>query len=214
MRNFLSGYGLMKKVLISILFMVGSISAPQSIAAGDAVNGARLSQTCMGCHGAPGLRNASPVYKVPMLGGQHADYLVVALKAYKNKERSHPTMQAQSANLSDQDMADIAAYFASQSGNHRPYAGKVAEEGKNASAVCASCHGPEGKADNPAYPKLAGQYHDYIERALLDYKSGKRQNAIMSGFVATLNEEQIKEIAAWFSSQSEGLSAPEITVAK
>ena len=204
----------MKQVSISLLILVGIMTTPYSNAAGDAENGARLSQTCMGCHGAPGLRNASPVYKVPMLGGQHADYLAVALKAYKDKQRSHPTMQAQSANLSDQDMADIAAYFAAQSGNHRPSKAKVPEQAKEKTAACASCHGPNGNADNPAFPKLAGQYKDYIERALLDYKSGKRQNAVMSGFVTTLSKEDIEQIAAWFSSQDNGLSAPEISIAK
>lgn len=204
----------MKHVLISFLILIGSITTSQSFAAGDAERGASLSQTCMGCHGAPGLRNASPVYKVPMLGGQHADYLAAALKAYKDKQRSHPTMQAQSANLSDQDMADIGAYFASQSGNHRPSNAKVPAQAKDKTAACASCHGPDGNTDNTAFPKLAGQYDDYIERALLDYKSGKRQNAIMSGFAANLSKEDIAEIAAWYSSQKEGLSAPEISIAK
>ena len=88
-------------------------AAPAAMAEGDVDNGRLQSQTCMGCHGAPGMRNAYPGYRVPKLGGQHAEYLVAALQAYKNKQRSHPTMQAQAADLSDQDMADIAAYFSS-----------------------------------------------------------------------------------------------------
>jgi cytochrome c553 len=83
------------------------------MAAGDVENGRLQAQTCMGCHGAPGMRNAYPGYRVPKLGGQHPDYLVAALKAYKNQLRSHPTMQAQAADLSEEVMADIAAYFAS-----------------------------------------------------------------------------------------------------
>lgn len=90
-----------------------TVAAPPVVAESDIDNGRLQAQTCMGCHGAPGMRNAYPGYRVPKLGGQHADYLVAALQAYKNKLRSHPTMQAQAADLSDEDMADIAAYFAS-----------------------------------------------------------------------------------------------------
>ena len=90
-----------------------TVAAPSAQSEGDIENGRLQAQTCMGCHGAPGMRNAYPGYRVPKLGGQHAEYLVAALQAYKDKLRSHPTMQAQAADLSDQDMADIAAYFAS-----------------------------------------------------------------------------------------------------
>ena len=90
-----------------------TVAAPSALAEGNVDNGRLQAQTCMGCHGAPGMRNAYPGYRVPKLGGQHAEYIVAALQAYKNQLRSHPTMQAQAADLSDQDMADIAAYFAS-----------------------------------------------------------------------------------------------------
>jgi cytochrome c553 len=69
----------------------------------------------MGCHGVPSYNNVYPTYKVPKLGGQHAQYLVAALEAYKNGQRSHQTMQAQAKTLSEQDIQDIAAFFA-QSG--------------------------------------------------------------------------------------------------
>ncbi len=67
----------------------------------------------MGCHGSPGYSNVYPSYQVPKLGGQHAEYLVAALKAYAEEQRGHKTMHANAASLSEQDMADIAAYFAS-----------------------------------------------------------------------------------------------------
>lgn len=81
-------------------------------AAGDPAEGARKAKTCLGCHGVEGYRNAYPTYHVPLLGGQHAEYLVSALEAYRSGARQHKTMQAQAAALSDQDMQDIAAYFA------------------------------------------------------------------------------------------------------
>ena len=78
-----------------------------------AVNGKALSYTCTGCHGIKNYMNAYPVYHVPKLGGQNEGYIAAALKAYRSGERSHPTMKAQAGSLSDQDIADIASYFAS-----------------------------------------------------------------------------------------------------
>ena len=86
---------------------------PVALADGDAKAGALTNAMCQGCHGIPGYKTAFPaVYNVPKLGGQHAGYLVKALQAYKSGERSHPTMRAIAAGLSDQDMADLAAYYA------------------------------------------------------------------------------------------------------
>ena len=85
-------------------------------AAGDAAKGRVKAITCMGCHGIPGYHNAYPNYPVPRVGGQHPEYIVIALKAYKSGQRGHKTMQAQAASLSEQDMQDIAAYFASAGG--------------------------------------------------------------------------------------------------
>jgi len=193
--------------LIATLFVVNSY-------AGSAENGEKLSQTCLGCHGVPGLRNPSPVYKVPMIGGQHAEYIASALQAYKSKQRSHGTMQAQAASLSDQDIADIAAYFSQLSGNSRPSNMSGAEAGQQKSAVCAGCHGADGNGSSTNYPILAGQYPDYLVQALKDYRSGDRQNGIMAGFSSNLTIQDIKELSAWFGSQSGGLSAPEIKTKK
>ncbi len=83
---------------------------------GDPVAGKGKTAMCAGCHGIPGYKTAFPVtYSVPKLGGQHAAYMVKALQAYKNGDRSHPSMRAIAAGLSDQDMADVAAYYAATS---------------------------------------------------------------------------------------------------
>ena len=83
-------------------------------AAGDPKAGQLKTSMCAGCHGIPGWRTAYPsVYSVPKLGGQHADYIVAALKAYKSGERSHPSMKGIAGNMSEQDMEDLAAYYAS-----------------------------------------------------------------------------------------------------
>jgi|SRR5437667_9233866 len=80
---------------------------------GDAAAGQQKIQMCGGCHGIPGWRTAYPeVYSVPIIGGQHPAYIVKALQGYKSGERSHPSMRAVAATLSDKDMADLAAYYA------------------------------------------------------------------------------------------------------
>ena len=89
-----------------------TLATTATYAAGDAAAGRNKAFTCMGCHGVPSYTNVYPTYHVPKLGGQHAQYLVSALQSYKSGQRSHPTMRAQAASLSDKDMEDIAAYFA------------------------------------------------------------------------------------------------------
>jgi cytochrome c553 len=217
MRNLKNTLSLIKKHTISTIALAVLASIPFGLTyAADAERGEMLSQTCLGCHGAPGLRNPGPVYNIPMIGGQHPEYIISALKAYKDKKRSHGTMQAQSANLSDQDMADIAAYFGAMDGNSRP--GNVdkslAAIGKEKAAICAACHGQTGDGDNTTYPKLAGQYESYITQALKDYRSGDRQSVEMAGFAGTLTIEDIRALSAWFAGQQGGLSAPQSNIFK
>jgi cytochrome c553 len=85
-------------------------------------------------------------------------------------------------------------------------AGNAAAGKEKAAQVCAACHGPAGaKPTAPENPILAGQHYDYLVRALNDYKSGKRNNAIMKGFAASLSRKDIEDLAAWFASQEGGL---------
>jgi len=92
--------------------LAGHAGAQSAVPAGDAAAGAKRTQMCVGCHGILGWRTAFPeVYKVPKLGGQHEAYIVKALQAYKSGERTHPSMRAIAASLSDKDMADLAAYY-------------------------------------------------------------------------------------------------------
>lgn len=107
MKNRPLTYGAMAAALAGALLV-----APVASAEGDPEAGRVKSIPCMGCHAIPGYANVYPTYHVPLVGGQHAEYIVAALKAYKSKERSHPTMQAQAGSLSEQDMQDIAAFFA------------------------------------------------------------------------------------------------------
>jgi cytochrome c553 len=102
-----------KKTIAAIACATALAGGSSAFAAGDIDAGKEKAFTCTGCHAVPGMRNAYPPYTVPKLGGQHAEYLAAALTGYKSKERSHATMQAQAATLSEQDILDIAAYFAS-----------------------------------------------------------------------------------------------------
>jgi len=89
------------------------VASGPALAGGDAAAGKRKISMCQGCHGIPGYKTVFPaVYHVPKLGGQNPDYIIKALQAYKSGERSHPTMRAIAAGLSEQDMADLAAYYA------------------------------------------------------------------------------------------------------
>jgi cytochrome c553 len=172
---------------------------------GDADRGAVLAQTCAGCHGVPGSFNASPTYHVPKLGGQNADYIEVALQGYRRGTRGHATMQAQASSLSDQDIADVAAYFAglageAETGRSRASAAQV-EAGRAKAATCVACHGAEGVAAAPQWPNLAGQHASYLTVALEQYKDGSRADLVMNPLMLPLDEASIEELAAFFASQ-------------
>jgi cytochrome c553 len=108
----------MMKTVRCAAAVVALLATPVSLAGGNPDSGRTKANTCMGCHGIPGYTNAYPTYRVPMLGGQSAEYLASALKAYKTGERPHKTMQAQASSLSDQDIEDIAAFLAVAPGSH------------------------------------------------------------------------------------------------
>jgi cytochrome c553 len=175
---------------------------------GDAARGKELAYTCTGCHGVDTAVNAYPMFHVPKLGGQNADYLEVALQGYRDGSRSHPTMHGQASQLNDQDIADVAAYFANIDGE--PGSGisgasaRMITAGQEKSTTCQACHGTAGIAASPQWPNLAGQHASYLLHAMLQYKNGERENIQMSPMVAALDEETLAEIAAFYAAQ-EGL---------
>lgn len=100
------------RITTPLPFVLGLAWAGSAAAqTGDPAAGERKAWTCAGCHGIPGWRNAYPAYRVPKLGGQHAQYIVAALRGYQSGARAHATMRAIAAGLSEQDMADLAAFF-------------------------------------------------------------------------------------------------------
>jgi len=165
--------------------------------AADADAGRTKANTCLGCHGIPGYDNTYPHYKVPKLFGQHATYLEAALHAYRDGARVHPTMSAQAAALSDEDIADIAAYF--ESALVVSPGTPVGQEDR--AAVCAGCHMADGVSTIPDNPILAGQHASYIVQALHGYRDGTRTNAIMAGMTMSLTDADIEALAHYFAMQ-------------
>lgn len=214
----------MSALRVGVVIGVGSLAtatafAQQPSTTGNAQRGAVLASTCLGCHGIEGYRNAYPDYAVPRLAGQHAEYLEAALKEYRSDARDYPTMHLQAMSLSDQDIADVAAYLAS-----KPLVAPTASPASQQqipqpALVCTSCHGRNGISVAPIYPSLAGQHASYLARAIQEYQAGNRAhggttgdsqviyrvNPIMNGMVATLKPADITAIVDYFSSQKPGL---------
>lgn len=192
---------------------------------GDAKAGESKNSMCIGCHGIKGYQSAFPeVYKVPMISGQSAQYISSALHAYKKGERKYPSMRGIADSLSDQDIADLAAYYSASgvvAGAELP-AKPVKEPTAEVQALlnktnCASCHGANfNKPIDPSYPKLAGQHADYLFVALKAYKVDPsnpkvgRGNAIMSGMAKQYTNAELKLMANYLSSvQGELKTVPE-----
>lgn len=192
-------------------FGLGAIAAvigATASAEGNAERGKVLAYTCHGCHGIPNYKNANPSYSVPKLGGQHAKYLEAALGEYAAGQRPHPTMHAQAVTQTEQDRADIAAYFQGQPLQPNT---EVVGTPPPANQTCVACHGVDGaKTVADDYPILAGQYADYIEQALNDYKTGKRKNAVMAGIITAVKPQEFKALAEFFSRQGGVCSTDEI----
>jgi cytochrome c553 len=181
---------------------------------GTAAKGEKLAVQCVGCHGIKGYHASFPeIYHVPMLFGQGEKYLVSALSAYKRGERKHPTMRGVAGVLNEQDMADLAAYYAttqtpthvaSASGRSPEHADAAMELVKKGG--CQSCHGENlSKPIDPAYPKIAGQYADYIAVALRAYKTEGnnvvgRGNAVMGGIAKQFSNQEIKMLSDYVAS--------------
>lgn len=196
---------LIKPAFAAVVAAASVLLVPQANA-GSAEAGAKINSNCVGCHAIPGYKTAFPVvHTVPKISGQSAAYIESSLKAYRSGERAHPSMVAISRSLTDANKADLAAYYAGK-GLATPApatarGGNVAAGKAKADTVCAACHGADGvKAIDPSYPILAGQYSDYLARALNEYQKGTRKNPIMMGMAAALTKQEIADLAAYYAS--------------
>ncbi len=196
---------------LAALLAAGSMTVSTAASAQDAKAGEKKVAMCIGCHNIPGYQASFPeIYKVPKIAGQNAKYIVAALNAYKKGERKHPSMRAIATTLTDQDMADVAAYYEQlEKGAAAPVAPREppADIAKLlAKANCESCHGKNYSTPiDPSYPKLAGQHADYLYVALKAYQTDKnpligRSNAIMMGMARPFTHAEIKALAKYLSS--------------
>lgn len=155
---------------------------------------------CTGCHGEGGI---SKIPGMPSLVGLDPKYLVAAMKAYKTDQRKHDIMKSLLMPKSDADLDNIALFYALQKparAQTTPIAGKP-EAGKAAAAACAGCHGNQGISGNPVSPSLAGQEAKYLATAIKAYKDGSRTDETMKGPVAALDDNTIKDLAAYYATQ-------------
>ena len=208
------------RVLIALTTLLASLGASlhaqaQDVKPGDKVAGEKKAAMCIGCHGIPEYRASFPeIYKVPMIAGQSAKYIVSALGAYKKGDRKHPTMRAVATTLTDQDMADLAAFYETETAGTAGAVAVAAVMPAPSAAVaellkkgnCVSCHGDNfSKPIDPSYPKLAGQHADYLFFALKAYQTEKnpqvgRNNAIMMGMAKPYTQAELRVLTAYLGS--------------
>jgi cytochrome c553 len=189
---------------LTTVVLTATLLAAAPAQAQDAAAGERKAASCIGCHGIVGYQASFPqVYKVPMISGQNAAYIVASLTAYKKGERKHPTMRSIAGSLTDADMADLGAYY-EQHGQSSVKSVAATTGPATSPAVaalltkgaCASCHGADfNKPISPAYPKLAGQYAALLSYSVEGNPHVGRANAIMGAQVKQFQRAELKAMA-------------------
>jgi cytochrome c553 len=179
-------------------------------AQGDVQAGQKKAEMCIGCHGIPGYQNSFPeIHKVPKISGQSGAYIVASLNAYKKGERKHPSMRGIAGSLSDQDMADLAAFYESHAGVKAPETVKAPSAAVAAlldRGACLSCHGANMSSPiDPSYPKIGGQYADYLYVALKAYTVEGNQvlgraNGIMGGIAKQYTPAELRALSKYIAS--------------
>jgi len=205
----------MNKLLTSMFALavasVTAFSAHAQEIKGDAKAGGQKIAMCIGCHGIHGYQASFPeVYRVPMISGQNAKYIVASLNAYKKGERKHPTMRGIADSLSEQDMADLGAYYEQHAKVEPVTKTPKVPDAKVAALLqkgaCISCHGDNfSKPIDPSYPKLAGQHKDFLFVALKSYKTENlstwgRSNGVMGGIAKQFSNAELKAMSAYIAS--------------
>lgn len=197
--------------LLTLAGLMASGAIAQEVKSGDAAAAKSKVAMCIGCHGIIGYQASFPeVHKVPMISGQNAKYIAAALTAYRKGDRKHPTMKGIAASLSDQDIADIAAFYEANGQDLPARAGTSGQPSEDIQKLlnkgnCASCHG-EGlnKPIDPSYPKLAGQHGDYLYVALKAYQlTGNTQigraNPIMAPQAKMFTLAELKQLSSYIA---------------
>ncbi len=197
----------MKKILISAALACLAMSSG-AFAGGDADAGKDLATTCLACHGETG-NSMAPTF--PNIAGQGEKYLLKQLKDIQSGNRPIPTMAGLLDNMSEQDLADIAAYYAGQARSTGAAKEELVELGESIYragiprkniAACTACHAPSGNGNDLAkFPSLAGQWPEYTVQQLKAFQSGERHNdgdsRMMRGVALDMNEQEMEAVASY-----------------
>ena len=197
----------MKLQSIVLSLISGVLASSLALAEGSVEEGQTKAAPCVACHGLNG-NSVNPVW--PSLAGQHPGYILKQLQAFKKGERQDPLMTPMAAPLSEDDMEDLAAYYAKQTPTgleaepSKVSLGQRLYRGGNQQlnvAACAACHGPNGSGNPLAlYPSIKGQQAAYVAVQLKAYRAGTRQtdqNQMMRNIASLLNDEQIDALASY-----------------
>jgi cytochrome c553 len=195
---------------LTVFLMLAATSASAQEVKGDIKAGEKKNAMCIGCHGIEGYQASFPqIYKVPKISGQNAKYIAAALDAYRKGDRKHPSMRGIAGSLTDQDIADLAAFYESHGGAKdaaaAPAKAELPAALKDKLAACVACHGENfNNTTDPGNPRLAGQHADYLTVSLQAYKAKDKQlvgrsNATMVGMVGTLSDAEIKQVANYLA---------------
>jgi cytochrome c553 len=195
-------------LLLAAAMGSATASTPVAPAKPDLAKGQAIAtQVCMTCHTADGSRGAPAN---PILQGQHPEYLVKQLREFKSGKRANPVMQGFAATLSEEDMRNVSAFYASKQAKpgaakvkatvslgEKIYRGGIADRSIPA---CAGCHSPNGAGIPSQYPRLGGQHADYTEAQLIAFRAGKRNNNLqMTGVAAKMNDAEIKAVSDYIA---------------
>jgi cytochrome c553 len=196
----------MKKILL-IATVAGFALQGTAVTAGDAEAGKAKAAMCAACHGMDGNSAAT---NFPKLAGQHADYTAKQLMDFKSGDRQDATMNGMAAALSEQDMADLGAFYASQklsvgtAAEDKVELGETIYRAGNAAsgvAACGACHGPNGNGNPMArFPGLSGQHADYTVAQLKNFRAGARANdagSMMRGVAKKMTDAEIEAVAQY-----------------
>jgi cytochrome c553 len=201
------------KSALTTLLLAAAFCAPaqaetaKAVAKPDLKRGEAIAATCAACHTADGSRG-SPAN--PILQGQHPEYLVKQLIEFKTGKRENAIMRGFASTLSEEDMRNVAAFYASRQAKpgfaqhkdlvalgERIWRGGLPDRQIPA---CAGCHSPSGAGIPSQYPRLAGQHADYTQAQLLAFRGGARNNnAQMSGVAAKMNDREIKAVSDYIA---------------
>ena len=183
----------------AVLIAAGAlVLAASPAAAQDPEAGRRVAGMCRTCHGLDGYAQI-PI--APHIGGEPADYIEGQLRAFRSGARQHEMMSVGAGSLSDQQIADVAAWYAAHGAT-----AELTPDSADAPEACVACHGADGLAVAPDVPNLAGESNIYIDTQLKAFRSGKRTHEIMSGIAADMTDAEIRAAADWYG-------ATELTIA-